>query len=525
MVEIKINLLVKMMTVGVPLFAAGCTTMFQPNITIKSPTAAGDAKITYHGELNASISQAESLREGYEGAIRDQAFARTGIADFLLGAGAGALAIGASGGHVAHSALLGLGLGGAAAYTAGSSFISPARVEIYKTAINKVDCDLNATLPFRMTDAQYDRLQSTIGVLGKDIDAVTNASSPASADLVRSARATQDALTELSIKVDAAGFALRNQLHDLNAWVGSQLDKTEPDFSKLPQTLSGLGATAASIAPGVKLPPAQTGNTLQAGHGDEVEIAPTQAELALRQEVVVAQAFLDEAKARARIGGDATKCNASTLRLGIQNSAIYLHPGDKYDNPVLASKSRVPTISPAAGPSAGVTVAPETVGTGVVIRVTVDANAPNALWTVDVVDPEGDGEQSFTIDVRSEGSQKKKANKQRKAPTFESDRALVGLLPKDAASPDDPKFKTRVKWLSGVCEQDTNPTEQMTTKLRDWLSTREKVGLAIDENAEPPKRDCPPAKGQPAANDTTGRGPPAAGAGGAGNGGQSPPSQ
>jgi hypothetical protein len=327
---------------------------------------------------------------------------------------------------------------------------------------------------------------------------------PLNKQLLNDAHTALNAADDLLVRMDNAGFVMFNQLHDINAAVDAQLVKSEPDPSTVAATIGKFGSWGAALAPGFALPAGKSAVQTQAG---EVTSA---IESSLRQALMAVQAFLADASARARLGGNATKCNvavAGGLTLAISSDVLVLQRGDKFDVAVLTSKSPTPHAV-VSGPSGGVSAAVNSM----VTRVTVDQSAAPGDYLVTVSDPDSGTSQQFRVTVqgpakptvltppaaiqgRSPPGPSGAATQPKTQPTppTSSDLALVGLGKLDPKVPATATaFATRVAWLHG-CKGDADnpPSTVLTPALRGWLSLRQPINPDLPTATAPSNQDCP----------------------------------
>lgn len=131
-----------------------CTSLVNPYI---SPSNQVTNSYNDTPSLENAINYSNNLRAEYLGALSDQAYLNAGVGLTLIGVSAAAFALGATGG--ATNAIIGLGIGGTAAYLANTFLYSKPRQLIYAAGAGAISCSVSATEPLRVASRLINKKQ------------------------------------------------------------------------------------------------------------------------------------------------------------------------------------------------------------------------------------------------------------------------------------------------------------------------------------------------------------------------------
>jgi hypothetical protein len=229
--------------------------------------------------LDDAITYANGAKEAYKTAVGDQAVLSNSLGLVLIPAGALAIGFATHPGNA--DTILALGLGGAAAYSAGSWLSSKPRQLAYLNGIKAIDCSVKAMLPLSFPSTQEAQFNSELESLGKSIASVTdqivmvasrleetqkdqNLTNAATKDLaiartavtkdlaiartaVESARSAYAFGVKLVFERGRAGHNLIIAIDDIGADVDRAIVATLSDLQTLPGIVSGLAQTSSQF--------------------------------------------------------------------------------------------------------------------------------------------------------------------------------------------------------------------------------------------------------------------------------------
>ncbi len=280
---------------------------------------------TYDGQqtLQNAIAVGTSMRDRYT-SKSDKSIANERWMGLGLIAGS-AVAADLAIRSVGSSEILGLGLAGAAGYTANNWLNSNPQRLIYSAGIRAVDCAIAAVQPLQEPYAQRDALRRKIDLIdahARQLDSLLGhyrqplpAESEARSAIDLADRTLLPARKAL-LQLNSAPGKLRSSLSDIEKQVRDAYILNSPDMSKLLESLGGLAAIGNKIA--VPTPETQTSKTMTANALDSdprnVEILRQTAVLkGLVEEVIEIISMINAAG-----GEDAKTCDVDLKKAGLE---------------------------------------------------------------------------------------------------------------------------------------------------------------------------------------------------------------
>jgi hypothetical protein len=227
------------------MWLAGCGTIVDPGL---SPASNKLKRYDANPTLPNAVKVASPLRDQFAGKVDQQILLTRSVGLALIPAAAVATGLGITG----HSsdAVLGIALGGAAAFTAATFLTSREQQHIYAAGANAVQCSLDAVQPLRVA-YPMEPYNTLIEKVSAELSSIPEGNRPPIVPRAEVAVAEAKAIRESGMEAvaawDGAGGDLLASVNSIQGKIRAAIIDASPDLSAL---VEGLGQSLPPLVSG-----------------------------------------------------------------------------------------------------------------------------------------------------------------------------------------------------------------------------------------------------------------------------------